>query len=287
MQIDVSCSISINNIVGAAWYAARKFYYMEEKMRFKKIYIEITNVCNLSCEFCIPHHRENRFMNLNEFEEILNKIDSYTKYIYLHVKGEPLLHPQIKEFIKLAYDKGFKINLTTNGTLLKEHLDITKYIRQINISLHATKDIDIIHTASKIKDSIICFRIWVKENNNQLLDFLEKEFNTKISEAENIKLSDNVFLSQKEKFEWPTLTNEINNSTGYCYGLKDQIAILVDGTVVPCCLDNDGDIPLGNIFKQTLLDILNTKRSESMIEGFKNRKAIEELCIKCSYKNRF
>ncbi|MBQ9267446.1 MAG: radical SAM protein, partial [Clostridia bacterium] len=109
-------------------------------MRFKRVYIEITNVCNLKCEFCLPHHRENKFMTFEEFDTILQKIKPYTKYIYLHVKGEPLMHPEVDKFIEYAYENGFYVNLTTNGTLLEKHLSITKNLRQINISLHATND---------------------------------------------------------------------------------------------------------------------------------------------------
>ena len=113
-------------------------------MRFKRVYIEITNVCNLKCSFCLPHSRENRFMTFEEFKIILEKIKPFTNYIYLHIKGEPLLHPDVDKFIKYAFDEGFQINLTTNATLIKKHLALTKYLRQINISLHATNSVDIV-----------------------------------------------------------------------------------------------------------------------------------------------
>lgn len=254
-------------------------------MRFKRVYIEITNVCNLNCEFCLPHHRENRFMNFDEFKCILSKIKPYTKYIYLHVKGEPLLHPNIDEFIKYAYDEGFYINLTTNATLLSEHLDVTKYLRQINISLHATNNKEIIKLVKQISDTIICFRIWNIHENLQMKEALEKEFNVLIPDSENFTLGNNIFLSQKDKFSWPTLDTNTKTENKYCYGLISQIAILVDGTVTPCCLDNDGDIALGNIFHQELEAIITNTKSANIINGFKNRVAVEELCQKCTFRN--
>ena len=87
-------------------------------------------------------------------------------------------------------------------------------------------------------------------------------------------------------FEWPDLCKS-DGSDGYCHGLKDQIAILVDGTVVPCCLDNNGDINLGNIHTESMEEILNKEKTTKIIEGFKNRVAVEQLCKKCTYKNRF
>ena len=144
-------------------------------MRFKRVYIEITNVCNLKCSFCLPHSRENRFMTFEEFKIILEKIKPFTNYIYLHIKGEPLLHPDVDKFIKYAFDEGFQINLTTNATLLDKHLASTKYLRQINISLHATNSVDIIRTAKKITDTIICFRIWNIDKDTANKELLEKE----------------------------------------------------------------------------------------------------------------
>lgn len=259
-------------------------------MRFKRIYIEITNVCNLNCDFCAPHNRENRFMKIEEFEEILNKISAYTSHIYLHVKGEPLLHPQFPEFVKLAHSKGFQINLTTNATLLKNHLDLTKYLRQINISFHATNNEEILKTSKNIKDCIVNYRIWNINENNGALALIKKEFNIteeiNFEKSPNYTLAPNIYLSTASKFKWPSLKDS-TSSNGYCHALKDQIAILVDGTVVPCCLDNNGDINLGNIFEESLEDILQKEKTLKIIENFKNRIATEELCKKCTYKNRF
>lgn len=255
-------------------------------MRFKRVYIEITNVCNLKCSFCLPHNRENKFMSFDEFKFILSKIEPYTKYIYLHVKGEPLLHPDVDKFIQYAYNQGFFINLTTNATLLKEHLHITKFLRQINISLHATNSVEIIKTAKKITDSIVCFRIWNINKDIKNKELLENEFNIEIPNQENFTLKEpNIFLSQKEEFTWPSLENSFESENKYCYGLINQIGILADGTVVPCCLDNNGDINLGNIFKEDFDKIINSERALNIINGFKNCKATEELCKKCSFKD--
>ncbi len=254
-------------------------------MRFKRVYIEITNVCNLNCSFCLPHHRENKSMSFNEFKHILNEVKPFTNYIYLHVKGEPLLHSEVDEFIKYAHDMGFFINLTTNATLLKNHLSITKYLRQINISLHATNSLEIIKTAKEIKDCIVCFRIWNIDKDIKNKELLETEFNIKIPNQENFKLAENIFLSQKEEFTWPSLESNQTCEKKYCYGLLNQVAILSNGTVVPCCLDNDGDINLGNIFEEKFENIINSKRALDIINGFKNSIAVEELCKKCTFKD--
>ncbi|MBQ9267800.1 MAG: SPASM domain-containing protein, partial [Clostridia bacterium] len=213
------------------------------------------------------------------------KIKPYTKYIYLHVKGEPLMHPEVDKFIEYAYENGFYVNLTTNGTLLEKHLSITKNLRQINISLHATNDERIIKLAKKISDCIVCFRIWNINENKELKEMMEKEFEIKIPEQENFTLASNIFLSQKNKFEWPSLQSQNETKEKYCYGLLNQIAILADGTVTPCCLDNEGDINLGNIFAQDLSEIITSERAQNIMNGFKNSIAVEPLCKKCTFRN--
>ncbi len=253
-------------------------------MRFKRVYIEITNRCNLNCPFCVPHQRENRNMSLKDFKHILQEIRPFTSYIYLHVKGEPLLHPQVDEFIKLAFQEGFQINLTTNATLLKEHLSITKYLRQLNISLHATNSLEIVKLAKTIKDCIVCLRIWNIDKDIQNKKMLEEEFGITIPKQENFTLGPNLFLSQKEEFEWPSTDSSDMVQEKYCYGLINQIGILVDGTVVPCCLDHNGEINLGNILKEKMDDILQSERVQNIIEGFHASKPVEKLCKHCHFK---
>lgn len=272
-------------------------------MRFKKIYIEITNICNMNCSFCPPHNRKSEYMPIEKFKMILGQIKPYTKYIYLHVKGEPMLHPNFDEFVKLAFDEGFFVNITTNGTLLKDHLESTKYIRQLNISLHATNDEEIINTAKKIKNCYVNFRVWNFDEKSTTIDLIEKEFDldvynelsqkmkemnhTSLKSETNFTLKNNFYISIQNKFKWPNINDNNAEETGYCHATKDHIAILVDGTIVPCCLDNNGDINLGNIFTQDLSDVLGSEKVIRIQEGFEQRKCIEELCKKCEYKKRF
>lgn len=286
--------------------------------RFKKVYIEITNTCNLSCDFCPKTERKPKFMSTHEFGFILDGIKDYSNYIYLHVKGEPLLHPQLGEFLDLAYEKGFKVNITTNGTLIKvikEDLLNKPGLRQINISLHSfdgneklkdkdkylTDILDFIEEARNVETLIIALRLWNlelenlldRDKNKYILEILEEELGLdykiedSISPRRGIKVRERLYLNEDIVFTWPDLKNEIYDDKGFCYGLKDQIGILVDGTIVPCCLDGEGKINLGNIFNDKFEDVLNSRRVNNIINGFSNRKIIEELCRKCGYRHRF
>ncbi len=285
--------------------------------RFKKVYIEITNVCNLKCEFCPVTKRSAELMNIRSFEDILSQVKEYTDYIYLHVKGEPLLHPELDKFLDAAAAHDLKVNLTTNGTLInkvKDKIISKKALRQINFSLHSFDANDlsfslndylnnIMHftlEAASNTNIIVSYRLWnleedIKsiEKNRHILAIIEKALGLdfKIEDIlldnRGIKLSKNIYLNAAERFQWPDKKLDESYDCGFCYGLRDQIAILVDGTVVPCCLDGEGVINLGNIKQNKFSDIIDGERAKAIYDGFSNRKVVEELCRKCDYRRRF
>lgn len=274
--------------------------------KFKKIYIEITNICNLNCSFCSKDNRIKESISLTNMEELLKKINDYTDYVYLHVKGEPLLHPKLKEILDLCEKYHKKVNITTNATLLKTKETILSHpaIRQINLSVHSENQEknyleEIFEVTDKLKEKNIVYRFWTMNDNNlnkKSTELVEKIINyyklspeivEKIKTDNNIKINSNTYVNKANQFVWPNINNDYYNDKGYCYALKDQLAILVDGTVAPCCLDSDGIINLGNIYSNTLEDIINSSRYQKMRSGFCNRKVTEELCKHCSYKERF
>lgn len=276
-------------------------------MKFKKVYIEITNVCNLNCSFCIKDNRIRKSMSVYEFENILKKIDGYTDYIYLHVKGEPLIHNNLDEILSLTSRYNKYVNITTNGVFLKDKVDILKKynnIRQINISLHSENNKtnyveDIMEAVDKLKNIFIVYRFWALKNNkldNKMLEYLEKikekyfindDMYNKIIKGNNIKIDNNIYINKDKEFEWPSLSNNYYNECGFCYGLKNQIGILVDGTITICCLDSFGVSNLGNIFNDNMEKIIDSQKVKNIIKGFNDRKVYLDICRHCSYKERF
>ncbi len=288
-----------------------------EKKRFQKIYIEIINTCNMKCSFCKPGNRAPRVMKIEEFEYIVSKIKQYTNLIALHVKGEPLMHPKLKDILVICEKYNMQVNITTNGTLLLENIDVlkeSKALRQINISLHSinkndskiTKDfkkyMDDIYKSVAILEKnnspYISYRLWnlknIAENqeNFYILDFLGKNYNIEnlIEEAkknEFVKLSEKIFLNQDIEFKWPDLNSKELNQKGTCLGLRNQIAILCNGDVVPCCLDQNGDINLGNIFLEKFDEILEKQKSKELVKGFEENRIIHQLCKTCGFPDKF
>ena len=274
--------------------------------KYKKIYIEITNNCNLNCSFCSKVLKPRRNMTLEEFELILNKIKDYTDYIYLHVKGEPLLHSNVIDFINKANDYNLKVNLTTNGTIFDKYakeLGKCDNLNKINFSLHCEHNKpnyleDIFNNIKYLStNTTVIYRLWTLKDNKiddkstKIVEKLKEYYNLsaetvdKIKNENNIKISSTIYVDKDNEFVWPEVTN--HKSCGYCHALSTHIAILVDGTVVPCCLDSNGVIDLGNIYKDTLEDIINSERYQTLLKSFRDRKPSEELCKSCVFKERF
>ena len=268
-------------------------------MKFKKIYIEITNICNLKCSFCSKSNRPLKEMPIKQFEDILKKIEGYTNNINLHVKGEPLIHSKLDQILELTNKYNKKVCITTNGVFLRDKLDIIrKYdnIYQINISLHSENNKqnyleDIFYSVDNLKCHI-SYRFWTL--NEGQMDTKTKDYLNKIKQKYNkqelysgIKLSDKIYLSLEEKFTWPDINNNYYDEIGTCYGGKTHLAILNDGTVSICCLDSEGVSNLGNIYKDTMEEILLSKKYQDIIKGFNDRKVYLDICKHCSYKERF
>lgn len=291
--------------------------------KYKKVYIEITNICNLSCAFCPKTKRAPKMMTVEEFCHVVKRVKPYTGHVYLHIMGEPLLHPELGTFLDMAHELGLRVNITTNGTQFKEVSPVllsSPALRKVGISLHCIdgndKVFDEVQYIENIADfvndasraGIICeLRFWnlggdsTKEHDKQnqdrrnlkLLKLLSDrlEIDDKIAEEalkkRKMKLRENIYIEAAEQFEWPDISLGKCVESVFCHGLRDHFGILSDGTVVPCCLDHDGDIPLGNIFEKSLEDILNSDRARSIYDGFSARNAAEELCKRCGYARRF
>ena len=268
-------------------------------MKFKRIYIEITNICNLKCSFCSKTKRRTKEISIDEFKLIMNKINDYTDYIYLHVKGEPLTHHYIDDILSICKKYNKKVCLTTNGVFLKDRLDIlNKYdnIYQINISLHSENNKenyleDIFEVVDKLKYPYINYRFWILDKsldtiNNKYLDMIKLKY--KVNELyDKMKLDNKVYLSLDSKFDWPSTSNNYYKEEGTCLGGKSQIAILSNGVVSICCLDSEGESNLGNIFTDSIEDILSSNKFKNTIKGFNDNKVYLDICKHCSYKERF
>lgn len=286
------------------------------KKRFAKVYLEITNICNLQCDFCPGNTRPPHSVTPAEFETLAAKLRPYTDYLYFHVMGEPLLHPHLPALFDIAARWGYHVAITTNGTLLAaRHELLTSYatapLYKVSVSLHAYEAngkvlLDehfepTVRLARELsgKGTIVALRLWNldgrsreeahHEHNDAILNALHKAFPEKWVEHPNgFKIRDRLYLEWGERFDWPSLTCAPDyGERGTCYGLRDQIGILCDGTVVPCCLDGEGVINLGNLHRQEMEEILNSPRTQAMVCGFAQNRRTEALCRHCGYSERF
>lgn len=280
--------------------------------RFSRIYLEITNLCNRTCSFCPGTRRAPGLLSVEDFALLAGKLRPYTDYLYLHVMGEPLSHPALAEIMQAAHTLGFRVILTTNGTLLPKASGIllsAPALHKVSISLHsfeANADGDFsayldgcldFGKAAGQAGPIVSYRLWnldgettvgLHAQNDAILARLRAAFpgewqtNTK-----GFRLAEHVYLEYGEKFDWPDLSAPDYGQAGTCHGLRDQIAVLCDGSVVPCCLDHDGELTMGNLFSQELAEILASPMAAAILDGFRRREKTMELCRRCGYATRF
>lgn len=261
--------------------------------QFKKIYIEITNFCNLNCTFCAKSTRNKLFMNSNSFEHVIKQIAPFTDYVYLHVLGEPLLHPELDAILSICENYGLNVNITTNGTLLLNKLDILlkHKVRQYNISLHCEHGLDnetyfdnVFSACDKLcKDSYINYRNW--RNDDAIINqAILKKYGVSILNKTKQTIDNNIFFSIEEAFDWE---GKEKDNVGTCYGFKNICAILSDGKVTACCIDYDGSIDLGNVFESPFSEIVSSEKFLTLKKGIEENKFLCTTCQKCNYKKRF
>ncbi len=285
-------------------------------MQFRKTYIEITNVCNRTCDFCPGTSRRPRFMERVLFQRILIQLRGISRLLLFHVMGEPLLHPELCVFLDLCAYHGYRVNLVTNGVLLPAAggaLFSKTALRQVSISLHHLAE----QSAPRVLDAYfqgikecirearlrpgltVSLRLWnwrARGNTSFWDDVLRRIADMvsaphtrlrALSEKKPLRLAEHLWLNCSPRFAWPSLDNQDYGTIGTCLGLREQVAILADGTVVPCCLDHDGVITLGNLASATLDQILSGTRAVALRKGFCKGAIVEELCKKCSFRLRF
>lgn len=266
-------------------------------MKLKKIYLEVTNRCNLACSFCIKNQRKSIDLTIDNYKYIIDKIKNHTKEIYLHVLGEPLLHKDINYFIDYASEQGLLVNITTNGYLIN-NIKNNHNIHRLNISLHSYQSkygLDLVtyldnvfETVDNIRDkTYVTLRLWVKDKHTKdILDYLNKRYRIDIVEIydnKKLKIASNLLIDTFHEFIWPDLTNDYCEEEGTCRGLIDHLGILSDGTIIPCCLDSLGIINLGNIYQDDLDDIYQKPIVKNMMDGFRNNQKREDLCKHCHF----
>ena len=272
----------------------------------RKVYLEITNVCNLRCAFCPGTTRNPHSLSEEEFSILAGRVAPWAEYLYYHLMGEPTAHPLLPRFMEMAADLGMKSVITTNGTLLpsRGQAILAAKPHKVSISLHAFEANPPGMSFDSYIDGCLAFaagaadggtiavlRLWnrdgraegaLHEKNEAILAALHRAFPGEWAVTRSgYRMRTGVFLEWGEKFDWPDPAGEILSDVGFCYGLRDQIGVLCDGTVVPCCLDHNGDIPLGNLFRQSLTEILSSPRARAIYDGFTAHRCAEELCRRC------
>ena len=286
--------------------------------KFKRVYIEISNICNLQCSFCPVVDRDKQVMPCELFDRVLSQVAPLTEQVCLHLMGEPLAHPDFESIIRLCEKHQVKVNLTTNGILLNRYRDLlstSECFHQINFSIHSFKDnfkdksitpyLSDILNFSKLAferrpELYINYRLWnILENNKQndsnhdIFDAIAEFFEVSIKSDIDVgsikskRIWNRVYLHFDSRFEWPNPLMPKQSEVGFCHALSSHIGIHADGTVVECCLDKEARLNLGQLTNNSLDNILLSQRAVAMKSGFAANKLAEDLCQRCTYIKRF
>ncbi|MBQ3295157.1 MAG: radical SAM protein [Erysipelotrichaceae bacterium] len=266
----------------------------------KRVYLEITNACNLNCPFC-TYKKGNSFLSIENIRDVLLQIRPYCDYIYLHMLGEPLLHPDFEKILRLLDEYDFKLQLVTNGTLLYKYPDILdhKCLRKLSISLHSINNIEVSSSYFKTIDRLIEnntktveLRFYDQENLDEklksYLEDLKLRYGCSDTKKNNsYKLKDDLYIYFEKLFRWPDINDPVIGNEGTCHGAIDMIAINSHLDVTICCLDPQALNKIGNLKKDKLKDILESQEYLDYLDSFRNHKLRSELCQRCSYRLRF
>jgi radical SAM protein with 4Fe4S-binding SPASM domain len=282
---------------------------------FERLYIEISNICNLQCTFCPEVIRDKKIMPVADFRKLAEQAKPLTKQVCLHLMGEPLAHPDFAEIMDICDELDLRVFLTTNGTLIKRHADrLSKWkaLDQINFSVHSyfanpEKQTlgdylkPILEFCDKANpDFYINLRLWnlqktnfQKDQNLRVFDILNRHFNVEMNENVDVKMNKSKKIQGKTyvhfdtEFIWPSPDQPFRSKEGSCYGLRKQLAVHANGDVVPCCLDKETVLKIGNAHQNTLKEIIKSDRAVAIKKGFEQNQLIEDLCQKCQYAERF
>lgn len=241
-------------------------------------------------------------MSEEEFDLLTDRVRGKVCFLYFHLMGEPLLHPLLPQFIMMAREKGFKTVLTSNGTLLHRAMALLDTLpHKIQLSLHSHESnargelseymdqVMRFSTQAAERGTCMVLRLWnqggMDRENEEVMRLIEKYVPKPWKERpDGFRLCDNLYLEFDRKFEWPgggASAASDGKQEYFCKALIKQIGVLSDGSLVPCCLDHDGDVILGNLFHQSLEEILASPRAQALVEGFRHHAATEPLCQSC------
>lgn len=291
-----------------------------KRPKFRKVYCEISNSCNLKCDFCpssADSGTEKRFMSEELFAKLIPQLQPITYALCLHVMGEPMYHPNLERLLDICTEHEMGVSIVTNGTLLDESHQrnlLHPAVMQVNFSLQSFEsnfpDADnsaylnnifsfVERSFTARPDIHINLRLWnsgdFKQSlgqNRSTIDRIQRFFSIPQEVMNNLsprgnRLKGDLYLNFADRFDWPTVEMPFQSDRGTCPALKNQFGILSDGAVIPCCLDKDGAINLGNCNTQSIDEILNSERAINMRNGFKQQKLVESLCQHCTFNKRF
>ena len=287
--------------------------------RYRRAYVEISNICNLKCDFCPTVDRQNAVMDLIQFEKIARDVQPFVDEICLHLMGEPLGHPDFAGFVDVCARIALPVSVTTNGTLItgaRREALLHPIVRQVNVSVQSYEanfgDKDPKAYLSRVfaftrealekrPDLYINYRLWdlddpaaKSDRNGRVRTAIEAEFGVSfdafkvdVRRRKGHNLVGRLSVHFDSRFTWPSPTLPVRSTEGFCHGLSSHFGVHADGTLVPCCLDKEAAVSLGNCHDRPVAELLESPKAVAIRDGFARGELVDDLCQRCPFISRF
>lgn len=257
------------------------------------VYVEPTNKCNLSCDFC-PQSLEDyedrtgprQHMTISLYAKVMAEIEVLgIKSLKLYFFGEPLLHPYIAEMVTLAKTVCNRVELTTNGMALTERMArslIASGLDYLRVSVYSTiahpenvvRNVSYLRRMrdeSGVSSPVICAKVFTIEERESIRSAYEGIADEIAVEGLHTIGSEFVQISQQEKDDRKACPYPFYN-----------LVVKSNGDVVPCCVAWEDSLVVGNVRDQTLLEIWRGDKLARVhrlhLEGRRSELA---ACAKC------
>ena len=271
-------------------------------MKFKKVYIEISDKCGLKCSFCPSVKNTRGVMELELFERIVAQVAGKCQRVSLHILGDPCKLENLGDYLEILARFGVGVDLVTSGFYMDRlELLLRPPVRQVAFSLDAGFDrgnpsrgdylprILEFCALHQERTSRVFINLRAQDTTldslplAEIFGFFGRELPATFRPYGHYKLAEYIFFNIHKTFTWADITSEARNARKFCHALSEQVGILSSGVVVPCCIDASGLIALGNLRELSLEEILNSPRAVAIKRGFERGEACEELCQKCLF----
>ena len=254
----------------------------------KILKIEITDRCNARCVFC-NYNKTNTDMTYEMFVSIVEQMPEIENVEPQHI-GEALLHPRFLDILSYLRDQGKRIAFHTNGFLLKG--DLAKGVAEIAPeTIRFSIEADNKELYEQLRVGLKWETVLENIEHFQLIKSPQTETSVvMLITEENRNDIDRIVKFWRGRVDKVSVTHETPHGReliGHlldrplnCWKIESMITIKVDGGIVLCCQDWDGEHIIGHV-SEGIKNVINGSKAKKLINQVKSNKPLP-ICKNCT-----